>query len=142
MLKEEDNIELVFKKLPRKLHGYFMNHDDVALICLNRSLTQAERRCALAEELGHYFLGHSGNYFAGKYCGSMTFTKQEHDAKVWAADRLIDTHELLNFAKKDHQLTVEEIAERFWVTTDVLFFKLQRLVNIQNGGVFILPDIT
>jgi len=142
LLRRERNIELVFRKLPASLKGYFGRYKDSSFIVLSKSLTQVERRCVLAEELAHYYLGHSGNYLAKAYYGGLGFDKQEHDAKVWAADRLIDTHNLLEIAQRDHQLTVEDICDHFWVTKEVLFFKLNRLANIRALSHFFMPDVT
>ncbi|MDP2211992.1 MAG: ImmA/IrrE family metallo-endopeptidase [Candidatus Aquicultor sp.] len=142
ILRHDPLIELRFERLCKQLRGYYSRQGEKAVIVLNKTLTQAERRCTLAEELAHHVLGHAGNYFTAQRTDWITLSKQEQDACVWAADRLIDTHDLLTFAEQDHQLMAEEIAEHFWVTIDVLLFKLQRLVNIQNAGIFILPDIT
>jgi Zn-dependent peptidase ImmA (M78 family) len=142
ILKEQDNINLVFKPLYNGLKGFIAQHKNDVLIVMDKRLSQIERRCVLAEELGHYFLGHSGNYFAGNYYGSLGFDKQEYDAKVWAADRLVDTEELLNIYSQDHQLTPYDIADYFWVTLDVLSFKIRHLVNLGKINTFYLPMST
>lgn len=141
-LASRPQIELRFKLLPASLQGYYASYQEDTLIVLNRSLSQVERRCVLTEELGHYVLGHSGNYFLGKYSGGLSPGKQEVQAKTWAADRLIDTTAILSMMRRDHQHTVDEICESLWVTRDTLFFKLQRLVNLGYLSHFFMPDIT
>ena len=120
-----------------------MNEGDVYIIVLNKYLSKVERRCTLTHELAHYFLGHNDDYFETKsYAGACSYSKKEHDAWVWAVDRLVGAQELLYFFGSDHELTVEEIADYLWVTTEVLFFKIQRLVSAGYMGNFLLPKIT
>lgn len=143
ILKSQQDIQLVVKTLPEEIRGVYMGRANKKMIVLNRCLTQTERRCTLTHELAHFFLGHADDYFEVRdYYDECCYGKKEQDAKVWAVDRLIDTHELLAFAKQDHQLTVEEIAEHFWVTKEVLFFKWNRLTNIQASALFFMPDAT
>lgn len=140
VLKEHPEIMLAMEPLPDGLRGIYASTQGKSLIILSSLLTQTERRCTLTHELAHYFLGHHDDYFAlTSYTDECTYRKKEHDAWSWAADRLIDTHDFLSFSDSDHQLTVEEVAERFWVTTDILFFKLQRLVTLGKLDVFYLP---
>lgn len=142
VLLREENVELIFKDLPYPLQGYYAQCESDALIVLDRALSQAQRRCILTEELAHYFLGHTGNYFTGKYQGGLTFDKQEYDAKVWATDRLINTHELLKTIQADHQFTLYDICDRFWVTEEFMLFKMQRLVNLGLLNNFFMQNVT
>lgn len=136
ILRNNPSIELLFKRLPKQLRGYYSRQGEKAVIVLNKTLSQAERRCTLTEELAHHVLGHAGNYFTSERKDWITLSKQEQDAHVWAADRLIDTHKLLELAQRDHQLTVEDISDHLCVTKEVLFFKVNRLANIQATAHF------
>jgi len=142
-LKEHSDIHLFVKPLPKKVRGLFSVKGSETVIVLNELDPTTVRRCTLAHELGHYFLGHRGNFLeTTNHFNKLTLGRQEHAATCWAVDRLIDTHEFLTIAKQDHQLTVDDICEHFWVTQDVLFFKLNRLANMQASGVFLLPGVT
>ncbi len=141
VLKELD-ISLYFKKLPEGLNGLYIAKSNLRLIILSKGLNQAERRCVLTEELAHYFLGHTDNILSDKdYRAILSYEKFDYDAKIWAADRLIDTNKLIKLMKQDHQFTPHEIADMFWVDLDILFFKMQRLVNLGYISNFFVPDI-
>ena len=140
--KEQRDIVIFFRPLPEGLHGLYVFREQ-PLFIINSLANQIEQRCATTEELGHYFLGHRGNYFIDNdYSEQIRIGKQEYDAKIWAADRLIDTNRLIKLISQDHQFTPYDIADMFWVTLDVLFFKLQLLVNLGYLNNFFMPDIT
>jgi len=140
--KQQNDIDIFFKPLPVHVHGLYVKKDKPYFI-INKLASQVKRRCALAEELGHYFLGHNGNYLvAGSYRERLNLDKQEYDAKLWATDRLIDTRSLLSTIRADHQLTLDDICDTFWVTQEFMIFKMQRLVNLGHVNSFFVPDIT
>lgn len=143
LLKQQQDLRLTIKQLPDGLRGTYLQKEEIKIIVLNKKLNQVERRCTLTHELAHYFLGHYGDYFSiNNYTAECWHNKQEYLANVWATDRLIETPKLLKIIQADHQYTLDDICDMFWVTQEFMFFKLQRLVNLGYLNNFFMPDIT
>lgn len=61
-------------------------------IAINRTLTEREKKCILAEELGHYLTG-SGDILDQS---SVANRKQELRGRLWAYNRLIGLHGIVS----------------------------------------------
>lgn len=73
------NVDVIEVPCPTK--GLYF--PDQPLIVIATGLTRVERRCVLAEELGHHTLGHRASR------SLVTTAKRELAAKRWAATRLL-----------------------------------------------------
>lgn len=141
ILKNNPQIELAFRDdLEPYLWSVYSRRGNDAVFFVNSSLTQVQRRCVIAHDLGHYFLAHDGCYFTENDKDLIRLGKQEHDAWVWAADRLIDKYELDRFMRMDSQFGLDDALDYFWVIKEVLFFKLQHSCLMQAGDLC-LPHI-
>jgi Zn-dependent peptidase ImmA (M78 family) len=113
--------------LPPRIGGIYRVVDGTPTIGLNRSLTEREQRCILAEELGHHALQavyapQEFHYFRGR----LAISKAERRAVQWAADRLIPLAALRHALC--HGVADEaELCDCFDVTPDLLRFQLSRL---------------
>jgi len=76
------------------------------LVLLNTSMPTSYKKCALAEELGHYHLT-VGNILDQSVIGNQ---KQEHKARAWAYEKAIPV-ENIYFAIHDGYTEAWEIAE-------------------------------
>ena len=88
-LIEAKNIELVKEKIPLKnIKGLYFDN----IIVLNSKInTEVEKKCVLAEELGHYETS-SGNILAQNKIINL---KQESKARGWAVDELIKVEDFI-----------------------------------------------
>jgi Zn-dependent peptidase ImmA (M78 family) len=143
VLVAQPDIRYTVALMPDEVKGAYICRNDRHTIVINKCLNQVERRCTLTHELAHYFLGHTGDYFSLNNAYSVvSHSKKEHDAWVWASDRLIDTQQYIDFVRRDHQLTIADICDTFRVTEQILTFKAKHLVEIGNlEGYFFMPDI-
>lgn len=89
-------------------------------IALNRSLTQVQRRCALAHELEHFALGAP--------CG--TFRPSE-EKRVLKATALYLLPDLDPIAAALADCTVHAAAEELWVTWSVLVERLRTMTDAE-----------
>lgn len=88
-LIEAKNIELVEEKIPLKnIKGLYFDN----IIVLNSKInTEVEKKCVLAEEIGHYETS-SGNILAQDKIINL---KQESRARRWAVDELIKVEDFI-----------------------------------------------
>ncbi len=84
-------------------------------IAIKADMTQIEKGCTLAEELGHFYTT-TGNILDQTYYQNR---KQERVARIWAYDKLIGLSGLLNAYKAGHK-NLYEIAEYLEVTETFL----------------------
>ena len=84
-------------------------------IAINKSLTEQEKKCILAEELGHYYTG-SGDILDQS---SASNRKQESHGRIMAYNKLIVLMGIIN-SYNDHCQSLSETAEYFDVTEEFL----------------------
>ena len=119
-IAEYEGIEVHEIELPERIKGLYYENS----IALNKRLeTDKERKCVLAEELGHYFTS-VGDILNLKIESNR---KQEIRAKNWAIQKLVPFDELV-YAHQQGYVNVYELAEYFDVTEDfmkeaVLFYQ-------------------
>lgn len=92
---------------------YGKNFDDI--IVLNRNMTEINKRCVLAEELGHYYRTY------GDICRQdcINDIKQENTARKWSYEQLIGVIDLVN-SHKHGCSNMYDIAEYLEVPVDIL----------------------
>jgi hypothetical protein len=99
------------------------------VILMRKGLLQVERRCALAHELGHRSLGHSGQ------CDYPDAPRQaarsELHADRWAARRLIELEQLADVSRWAN--CRGEAADELWVTPHLLGVRLDSLHPAERG---------
>lgn len=109
-LAEKENIEVVDYFFDRTINGIYI--DNLKVIGLDKTLNDTERKCTIAEELGHYYC----NATYPISCSDETLIdKAEYRAKKWAVKALISPSDL----KKAKLLGLKykwELAEFFGVT--------------------------
>ncbi len=112
------------------------------VVALNRKIvTQAEKSCILAEELGHHYTS-AGDILVQTDIGNQ---KQELRARLWAYNKKIGIQGILN-AYKARRTSPEEMAEFLEVTPkflqdalDCYRQKFSPYVKIDNYIVFFEP---
>lgn len=83
-----NNIEILEFPFKGNAKGYYCD----GFIALNKKIdTTKEKKCILAEELGHYYTG-CGNLLSD----SILCKKKEHLARRWASERLITLQDFIN----------------------------------------------
>lgn len=90
------------------------------VVYLRKGILQVERRCSLAHELGHRALGHSGQ--CRHPDAARIGVRQERDADVWAATRLIELEDLADALCWTS--CPDQAAEELWVTRRLLEVRL------------------
>ena len=83
-------------------------------VAIDRTLTNREKKCTLAEELGHHYTS-TGNILDLRYYQN---AKQERRAREWAAKELIK-YEDFRKAIKNYQ-DIHQIADELNVTIEVV----------------------
>lgn len=92
------------------------------VIALNRDMkTNVEKKCVLAEELGHYYTSH-GDIID---MHDIANRKQEHHARVWAYRRAFDLSDLISAYKYGCKNRFE-IAEYLNVTESFLIDAIEQ----------------
>lgn len=112
LLIESDNNNLITKEKPLPISKGRIKGKRIAI---RKGMLEIEKKCILAEELGHY------NTTVGNILDQSTFTnrKQERNARIWAYDKLIGITGLIN-AYKANCKSLYEIAEYLDVTEPFL----------------------
>lgn len=84
-------------------------------IAINDKLTETEKKCVMAEELGHYYTGY------GDILDQSTVTgrKQELHGRIYAYNKLVGLMGIVN-AYKNHCTSISESAEFLDVTEEFL----------------------
>lgn len=140
LLLEADNNGLIAKEKPLKANkGRIMGNR----IAIKRDLTETEKKCVLAEELGHYYTG-IGNILDQS---SVSNRKQERQGRVHSYNRLVGLIGIID-AYKAHCQNLSESAEHLHVSEDflneaLLYYKNKYGVStrIDNYVIFFEPHI-
>lgn len=140
MLIEADDNNLITKEKPLRAHkGRIMGNR----IAINQNLTEKEKKCIMAEELGHYYTG-TGDILDQS---SILNRKQERLGRVHAYDRLIGLMGIID-AYTHHRQNIAESAEHLDVTEEFLeealsYYKGKYGVStkIDNYVIFFEPTI-
>lgn len=112
-LAEKEKIEVVDYSFNQGINGIYI--DTLKCIGLDKSLNDTERKCVLAEELGHYYC----NATYPLSCTDKTvIDKAECRAKKWSIKALISPSDL-NKVKLLGLKYKWEIAEFLGVTEDI-----------------------
>ncbi|MFS0783599.1 ImmA/IrrE family metallo-endopeptidase [Bacillus sp. 1P06AnD] len=107
---EQHGIELIEKSLPGQLRGMYSDHT----ILLDQDLTICEKKCILAEELGHHFMNH-GDVLDKN---SLNSIKQEILARRWGHHYIIPLTKI-QITKYSCE-NIFQLAEELDVTEDFL----------------------
>jgi len=112
IIAECEGVEVFEFELPERIKGLYYNN---SIVINKRLLTNKERKCVLAEELGHFFTS-IGDILNLKIESNR---KQEIRARNWAIQKLVPFDELI-LAHQQGYVSVYELAERFDVTEDFM----------------------
>lgn len=112
LLIEADNNGLVAKEKSLPVSKGRIKGDKIAI---NRDMSETEKKCVMAEELGHYYTG-TGDILDQS---SISNRKQEHQGRIHAYNRLVGLMGIIN-AHKNHCHSLSETAEFLDVTEDFL----------------------
>lgn len=108
---ENEGVEIIEMDFQGSLKGLYSNN----VIAISKSLSNdAEKRCVLAEELGHHYTS-AGNILDQS---KVVNRKQERKARAWAYDRLVGVIGLVNAYKHGCRSKYEmaeylNVSERF-----------------------------
>ncbi len=84
-------------------------------VAINRNLTETEKKCIMAEELGHYYTGH-GDILDQSFISNR---KQELHGRVYAYNKLVGLFGIIE-AYRHHCRNLHEMAEYLDVTEEFL----------------------
>lgn len=112
-------------------------------IAIKEGLTETEKKCVMAEELGHYYTGY-GNILDQS---AVSNRKQELHGRIYAYNKLIGLMGIVD-AYKNHCTSISESAEFLDVTEEFLNDALNhykskygRYVIVDNYAIFFEPNI-
>lgn len=136
---QHDNLNIMEMDLSgvKGLKGLYFNEN----IAIEKSLTQKEKSCVLAEELGHHYTS-AGNILDQTRTENI---KQELKARMWAYDRQIGLIGIIKAYKRGCR-NIHEIADYLDVTEDFLRNALEayrlkygHYINVDNYTVYFEP---
>lgn len=141
LLTEYDNEDLIIKE--KSLPGYkgriYKNR-----IAIRKNLSDKEKACVLAEELGHHYTTF-GDILNQSDTGNR---KQEQRARLWAYNKMIGLMGIVN-AYNNHCQSLSESAEYLGVTEEFLKEalicykrKYGRCASVDNYVIFFEPYIS
>ncbi|GAA0082464.1 MULTISPECIES: ImmA/IrrE family metallo-endopeptidase [Clostridium] len=136
---ESQGVEVVEMKFNGKCKGLYGDN----VIALNKNIeTLKEKRCILAEELGHHYTS-SGNILDNSNISNL---KQEKRARNWGYEKLIGIIDIIN-AFNAGTKNRYEMAEYLEVTEDFLELSIQHykekygvLFEIDNYIIYFEPN--
>ena len=117
ILMEADSHDLITKEKPLRAHKGRIKGKRIAI---NKDLTVKEKKCIMAEELGHYYTA-SGNILDQS---STANRKQESHGRIMAYNRLIGLMGIID-SYNNHCQSLAESAEYLDVTEEFLLEALQ-----------------
>lgn len=140
ILMEADSCGLITKEKPLQAHKGRIKGNRIAI---NNKLPEKEKKCILAEELGHYYTG-AGDILDQS---SVSNRKQEIQGRIYAYNKLIGLMGIIN-AYKNHCSSIPESAEFLDVTEEFLndalnYYKSKygKYAVIDNYAIFFEPCI-
>ena len=57
----ENNIKIIYKKLPKKVYGFIHKYKDINLIIINWNISKKQKKITLLHEFAHFELHHLDN---------------------------------------------------------------------------------
>lgn len=140
LLIESEKNNLLVKELPLPLSKGRIKGRWVAI---RRGMTEKEKKCILAEELGHYYTG-SGNILDQSVVSNR---KQELHGRAYAYNKLVGLVGIVN-AYQHRCQNLPEMADYLGVTEEFLVDALQyykgkygRCAKIDNYVIFFEPSL-
>lgn len=136
---QHDNLNIIEMDLSgvKDLKGLYFNEN----IAIEKSLTQKEKACVLAEELGHHYTS-AGNILDLEKPENI---RQERRARMWAYNKQIGLHGIIDAYKRGCH-NIHEMADHLDVTEEFLRDALEayrlkygQCVNIDNYTVYFEP---
>ena len=121
LLAEVENEGLTAKEKPLKYNNGRIKGKRIAI---RENMPETQKKCVLAEELGHYYTTAGDILDQSK----IENRKQEFRARAWAYDKLIGLTGIINAYKHGCQ-NLYEMAEYLDVTEEFLRKALQRYKN-------------
>lgn len=140
LLMEADINGLIAKEKPLRANKGRIKGNRIA-ICM--SLTEQDKKCVMAEELGHYYTG-VGDFIDQSLVANR---KQEARGRIWAYNKLIGLMGIID-AYKNHCQSLCESAEYLNVTEEFLgealnYYKSKygKCVTVDNYIIYFEPYI-
>ena len=140
LLIEADNNNLITKEKPLRGNKGRIKGNRIAI---KKDLTETEKKCVLAEELGHHYTA-VGDIIDQSNAENR---KQELRGRIWAYNKQIGLTGLVN-AYRSHCQNAHEVAEYLGVTDEFLADSLDYYrskygccVQIDNFVIFFEPNI-
>lgn len=116
----DENIEYIEMTFPADLKGLCKNNK----IGISKTLSTTEKKCVIAEELGHHFTT-VGNIISLE---SVQNRKQERQARKWSYEKLVPIKNLIK-ASSEGCTNLYELSEYLDVTESFLKEALQHYQN-------------
>ena len=88
LLVEADSCSLIIKEKPLRAYDGRIKGDRIAI---RKDLPTVQKKCVLAEELGHYYTS-SGDIIDQS---NVSNRKQEYRARFWAYEKLVSLHDII-----------------------------------------------
>lgn len=140
ILMEADSHDLITKEKPLRAHKGRIKGKRIAI---NKNLTEKEKKCVMAEELGHYYTA-SGDILDQS---STANRKQECRGRIMAYNRLIGLMGIID-SYNNHCQSLTETAEYLDVTEEFLLDALQyykrkygTCVTLNNYVIYFEPTL-
>lgn len=146
LLRLADNEKLITKEKPLRANKGRIKNNRIAI---KKNMSQSEKACTLAEELGHHYTS-TGDILDQSDTANQ---KQEHKARVWAYQKLITFDRLIEAFENGCRNRYEvadflDVTEEFLMESVSVFsqkhgaaYKYKDYTLIFNGGLWIMKEI-
>lgn len=140
MLAEAENNSIVAKEKPLRANKGRIKGNRIAI---NSKMTETEKKCIMAEELGHFYTG-TGDILEQSYVSNR---KQEAYGRIHAYNRLVGLIGIIN-AYNHHCQNLSEAAEFLDVTDEFLSDSIKyyrkkygKYICIDNYIIYFEPNL-
>ena len=131
---EEEGIHLEWWDFKEPISAVYLEMEGVKVIGLRRNIDRSKKefKCALAEELGHYFTGSTySDRKPENYREEIEISRKEYRAMKWKVFYLIPEEEFLEAVRKGIT-EVWQLAEYFDLPEELIKFYL-KLPKVQES---------
>ena len=122
---KDEGIIIGYDEFPAPLKGVYIRDNEMSIIGLDTKLEPIEKRCILAEEIGHHFTLPDGMDLRESHRYGILEKRINYEtmAREYAAQLLMPQDQWLKaINKKD--VTIEELMTTFGVTKEMVLYRL------------------
>ena len=129
-ITKDEGIIIGYEEFPPPLKGIYIRNKEMPIIGLDTRLDPIEKRCILAEEIGHHFTLPDGMDLRESHRYGIVGKRIDYEtkARMYAALLLMPQDQWLKAINKKN-ITMKELMTTFMVTKEMLYFRFVIDIN-------------